>query len=69
MEASKCSFLDSNRPAHDSFTRLLLRASPATESLWDEIKYLATPEIGSLIIDDTTLDKSYSKHMDIVYRQ
>ena len=68
-EASKCSFLDSNSPAHDSFTRLLGRQPPDTESLWGEVKYLVNPKIGLLIIDDTTLDKPYSKHMDLVYRQ
>jgi hypothetical protein len=26
-------------------------------------------EVGLLIIDDTILDKPYSKHMDLVYRQ
>ena len=68
-EASKCSFLDSNSPAHDSFTRLLRRQPSDTESLWEEVKNLVNPEIGLLIIDDTTLDKPYSKHMDLVYRQ
>ena len=68
-EASKCSYFDSNSPAHDSFTRLLLRQSPGTETLWAEVKDLVTPETGFLIIDDTVLDKPYSKRMDIVYRQ
>jgi putative transposase len=68
-EASKCSFLDSNSPAHDSFTRLLGRQPPDTNALWEEIKDLVIPETGLLIIDDTVLDKPYSKHMDLVYRQ
>lgn len=68
-EASKCSYLDSNSPAHDSFTRLLLRQPPDTEALWDEVKDLVIPQTGVLIIDDTTLDKPYSKHIDLVYRQ
>ena len=68
-EASKCSYLDSNSPAHDSFTRLLLRQSPDTEALWEEVKNFVTPETGLLIIDDTILDKPYSKHIDLVYRQ
>ena len=46
-----------------------MRQPPDTESLWGEVKDLVTPEIGLLIIDDTTLDKPYSKHMDLVYRQ
>jgi SRSO17 transposase len=68
-EASKCSYLDSNSPAHDSFTHLLLRQPPDTEALWGEVKDLVTPQTGFLIIDDTTLDKPYSKHIDLVYRQ
>jgi putative transposase len=68
-EASKCSFFDSNSPAHDSFTRLLDRQPPDTDALWEEVKNLVTLEIGLLIIDDTTLDKPYAKHMDLVYRQ
>jgi hypothetical protein len=68
-EASKCSYLDSNSPAHDSFTRLLLRQPPDTEALWEEVKDLVTPGVGLLIIDDTVLDKPYSKHIDLVYRQ
>ena len=68
-EASRYSFIDSNSPAHDSFTRLLLRQPPDTEALWEEIKDLVTPETGFLIIDDTVLEKPYSKRMDLVYRQ
>ena len=37
-EASKCSFFDSNSPAHDSFTRLLERQPPDTEALLEEVK-------------------------------
>lgn len=39
------------------------------EALWEEVKDLITPGIRFLIIDDTVLDKSYSKNMDLVYRQ
>jgi putative transposase len=68
-EASKCNCFDSNNPAHDSFTRLLLRQPPDTEALWEEVKDLVISETGFLIIDDTTLDKPYSKQIDLVYRQ
>ncbi len=66
-EASKCSYFDSNSPSHDSFTRLLLRHPLDTEALWEEVKDLVTPETGLLIIDDTTLDKPYSKDIGLVY--
>jgi putative transposase len=68
-EASKCSYLDSNNPSHDSFTRLLLRQPPDTDALWEEVKDLVTPGTGFLVFDDTVLDKPYSKRMDLVYRQ
>ena len=32
-------------------------------------KKSVTPKTGFLIIDDTVLDKPYSKHIDLVYRQ
>jgi hypothetical protein len=35
----------------------------------EEGKDLVTPGVGLLIIDDNTLDKPYSKHIDLVYRQ
>jgi len=68
-EASECSYFDLNNPVHDSFTRLLLRQLYDTETLWEEVKDLVTFETGFLIIDDTILDKPYSKHIDLVYRQ
>jgi len=70
-EASKCSFINSNSPApaHDSFTRLLLRQRPNTEALWAEVESLVSPKTGFLIIDDTVLDKPYSKRINLVYRQ
>lgn len=55
-------------PAHDAFTRLLRREPPDTEALWVEAKTLVAPERGLLVVDDTTLDKPYSKKMDLVHR-
>ena len=54
-------------PAHDSFTRLLERLPPDSEALWDDAKKIITNITeGSLIIDDTTLDKPYAEKMDYV---
>ncbi len=55
-------------PAHDAFTRLLRRGPPDTEALWQEARTLVEPERGLLVADDTTLDKPYSKKMDLVHR-
>jgi hypothetical protein len=55
-------------PAHDAFTRLLKREPPDTETLWEEARPLVEPERGLLVLDDTTLDKPYSKKMELVHR-
>jgi DDE superfamily endonuclease len=53
-------------PAHDSFTRLLERLPQDSEALWDDAKKVIRITEGSLIIDDTTLDKPYAEKMDYV---
>jgi hypothetical protein len=55
-------------PAHDAFTRLLRREPPYTGALWGEARTLVEPERGLLVVDDTTLDKPYSKKMELVHR-
>lgn len=55
-------------PAHDAFTRLLRREPPDTKALWHEARTLVEPEQGLLVVDDTTLDKPYSKKMELVHR-
>lgn len=56
----------STPPAHDSFTRLLERLPPDSEALRDDAKKIVRIAEGSLIIDDTTLDKPYAEKMDYV---
>lgn len=55
-------------PAHDAFTRLLRREPPDTGALWGEARTLVEPERGLLVVDDTTLDKPYSKKVELVHR-
>lgn len=52
--------------AHDSFTRLLHRLQPDSDTLWQETKPLVRRFCGVLVLDDTTLDKPYAQHMDLV---
>lgn len=54
--------------AHDSFTRLLHRLEPDAATLWQEAQGLISPTAGVLVLDDTTLDKPYARHMDLVTR-
>lgn len=67
-EAARSQPEDLDSPARDAFTRLLKREPPDTEALWDEARTLVEPEQGVLIVDDTTLDKPYSKKMELVHR-
>jgi len=52
-----------------SINRLLYRLEPSSSELWQEAKAGIEPEQGMLAIDDTMLDKLYSKHMGLVSRQ
>lgn len=55
-------------PAHDSFTRLLNGLEPDPEALRVEAEPLVEKGRGALVIDDSTLDKPYAKHMSLVTR-
>jgi putative transposase len=54
------------RPSHDSFTRLLLRTPQDTGELWEEAQSMVSKDSGVLVLDDTTLDKPYSKKIALV---
>jgi putative transposase len=55
-----------NAPSHDSFTRLLQNLEPDPEILWQEAEPLVEKAKGVLVIDDSTLDKPYAKHIQLV---
>lgn len=57
-----------NAPAHDAFTRLLTRLEPDVETLWQEAKTQIELEEGIIVLDDSTLDKPFSKFNSLVYR-
>src|SRR5262245_25467731 len=52
--------------AHDSFNRLLTRLEPDPETLWREAQPQLHADDGILVLDDSTLDKPYARHMDLV---
>ena len=54
-----------NRPAHDSFNRLLERSFDP-DSLWREAKPLVKLRGGVLVVDDSTLDKPYAKRIELM---
>ena len=55
-------------PAHDAYTRLLMRLPPDSEMLWQEVEPMIERKAGVLVIDDTTLDKPYASKMALVTR-
>jgi hypothetical protein len=57
------------RPAHDAYTRLLQRQPPDTNALWQEVQGCVRLTGGMLVVDDSTLDKPYAKHVGLVSRQ
>lgn len=55
-----------DRPAHDSYTRLLNRVEPDPRALWDEVRPLADRSAGVLVLDDTVLDRPHARHVGSV---
>ena len=54
--------------AHDAYTRLRHRLEPEVATLWQEAQGLVAPTSEVLVLDDTTLDKPYARHMGLVTR-
>lgn len=52
--------------SHDSVNRFLLREAYEPKDLFNEAKSALNLVGGTLSVDDSTLDKPYSKHMDLV---
>jgi Transposase DDE domain len=52
--------------SHDSVNRFLLREAYRPEDLYNEAKKLVNLVVGTLNVDDTTLDKPYSEKMELV---
>lgn len=67
-EASSCQPESTNAPAHDAFTRLLSRLEPDAGQLWEEAKTQVDFNSGILVLDDSTLEKPYSRFNSLVYR-
>ncbi len=54
--------------SHDAFTRQLHRLFPSTDRLWTEAEEHVDLSKGCLIADDSTLDKFYSRKIELVTR-
>ena len=68
VEASLTHPAEERAPAHDAYTRLLQRLPPDSQGLWQEVQALVNLREGVLVIDDSTLDKPYARHMALVTR-
>jgi len=67
-EAAKGQPESPDPPAHDAFTRLLIRLEPDPGALWAEARPLVHRKGGLLVLDESTLDKPYATKMDLVTR-
>jgi putative transposase len=67
-EAARVQPVSRNAPAHDAFTRLLQRLEPDADTLWQEAATQINKEAGILVLDDSTLDKPFSKQNALAYR-
>jgi hypothetical protein len=66
-EAAKCHpSAGTDGPAHDAYTRLLHRCQADGEALWQEVRPCVSLTHGTLVVDDTTLDKPYARAMEMV---
>lgn len=65
-EAARVQPESGHEPAHDAFTRLLRRLEPDPETLWAEARPMVHARGGILVIDDSTLDKHYSREIGLV---
>ena len=52
--------------AHDAHPRRLGRLEPEPEILWEEVENLVQLDSGYLVVDDTTIDKPYGPHIELV---
>jgi hypothetical protein len=67
-EAERVQPDETGAPSHDAFTRQLHRLFPSTEQLWSEVFEHVDLTKGCLICDDSTLDKFYSRKIELVTR-
>jgi len=67
-EAERVNPGEASGPSHDAYTRQLHRLFPTTDRLWSEAEAHVDLKKGYLIVDDSTLDKFYSRKIELVTR-
>jgi hypothetical protein len=68
VEAERVQPDETDSPSHDAFTRQLHRLFPSTDRLWSEVREHIDLKKGCFICDDSTLDKFYSRKIELVTR-
>jgi hypothetical protein len=66
VEAERVQPDETDSPSHDAFTRQLHRLFPSTDRLWSEVREHIDLKKGCFICDDSTLDKFYSRKIELV---
>ena len=66
---ARCNPSPTSPRRHDSFNRLLNRLEPDPDSLWAEAEPTVERARGALVLDDSTLDKPFAKHIALVTHQ
>src|SRR3569833_2316848 len=68
VEADKTDGAQADPPAHDAYTRMLIRQPPDTEAHWLETQTFVDKMMGLFVLDDSTLDKPLARHLALVHR-
>ena len=68
-EAARVQPEQDKAPAHDAIARLLYRLQADPDELWQEARTQVKLTRGILVMDDSTLDKPYARHMELVHWQ
>ena len=69
VKAAECYSSKGIVVSHDTFNRFLTRQSLTPETLWDEVAPYVEKRSGWLVLDDTVIDKIYSKEIELTYYQ
>ena len=57
---------ETDGPAHDAYTRLLHRTLSDGDALWAESREFVNKKAGTLVLDDSTLDKPHAEEIELV---
>jgi hypothetical protein len=55
--------------AHDAISRWLTRGTFQPQELWNHVKSMVDIHVGYLVVDDSTLDKRYSRENELARKQ